>query len=864
MQVLLLTAFVLLSVRADVYLHSVRGSNNRLDEANRERNNANRMFDSQNNDRGGYNVGKLNYYATEEVPITFTLQHGCGTEDVKHCDVVIQALCDPLIRDGTTTQRIPTNPANCRNFNCDTDPQFGRHESYEYYMTCEATQRNQGLFQASQQPNRGDATRTRQNPGGTRRGYECPEERDYYPYWNPSPWIDLAVYTKDTGKCEMYQRESQNVKSRWYCDIPAEVIEAQELGNIARTPITQEACEALTSGGANATTAKWTEYPANGFPAPECMESLPSRPNHLGLVGGETQWTYRWKVPEQLVGANTATPGQSVDEPETGCVFRLRYNISEDYDGTAPAGVDLTTFPSGTQPVPNPDNSPYQNHDVTVDAQFNRNQGGGGNPNNRPSSLDVWTKYGLEASENGQNEDGTMQNFNDGNNGQNLGDIRDYTLRNNPKPDALGTTYGNDDYRLRLQLAVNTAQYGRTFQDRTHVAYVIERPEELGNSAIKHVTVQGKRGNIVQVFPGTEYFFVPETVHARQYDAIHFSWSGSNTNPNNNDGQGRQGTDRSNVCPMKDSNYEGNPAIGSYTQGGMGKAATNKIGSPGGSYPAFVKEPEGYALAQALSDCGTPEMVQKPIAGFPLEAASALCTGRREGESNNDFGNMEELDDGPTSFNMKPIQATETGCWSYVSTRNNNFSNRSQKGTICIDEGDYGQGEATPSGGAVTSDAAWIDIPPGAITQITTLTIESKPADEAKIVSDVYMIQPLEFETLAEDENGNKAELEFAIPYSQRALMKQRVEHKVNGEWVEVENSKMELGKTDKGAEQTMAMAKISEGGEYRVVDQPNAGAIVAIVLSGLVFMMTILFLCYYQHYRKNNKPDDFTVGSTN
>jgi hypothetical protein len=42
--------------------------------------------------------------------------------------------------------------------------------------------RNKGLFLGSQNLN-GDSQRfTRQNPGGTRRGYECSEERDYYPY----------------------------------------------------------------------------------------------------------------------------------------------------------------------------------------------------------------------------------------------------------------------------------------------------------------------------------------------------------------------------------------------------------------------------------------------------------------------------------------------------------------------------------------------------------------------------------------------------------------------------------------------------------------------------------------------------------
>ena len=51
-------------VQADVYLHNPRGSNNRLNGQGRARSNNNRLFDSQNNNRGGYNVGEgsLTYY----------------------------------------------------------------------------------------------------------------------------------------------------------------------------------------------------------------------------------------------------------------------------------------------------------------------------------------------------------------------------------------------------------------------------------------------------------------------------------------------------------------------------------------------------------------------------------------------------------------------------------------------------------------------------------------------------------------------------------------------------------------------------------------------------------------------------------
>jgi len=54
-----------------------------------------------------------------------------------------------------------------------------------------------GLFTADQKL-RGDfPIYTRQNPAETGRGLEVPEERDYYPYWGPTPWKDIAIMVSD-------------------------------------------------------------------------------------------------------------------------------------------------------------------------------------------------------------------------------------------------------------------------------------------------------------------------------------------------------------------------------------------------------------------------------------------------------------------------------------------------------------------------------------------------------------------------------------------------------------------------------------------------------------------------------------------
>jgi hypothetical protein len=536
----------------DMYLQNPRGSNDRLNE-NGDRQNANRLFDSQNNARGGYCWGPPMSFVTGSIlPIEWTAQHGCGGEHVT-CNEVIQYMCtdtatiDPnsVLRDGTTTTTIP-NDGNANNKEANGQFTYGMQENQAYYNECRARERNKGLFIADQTlSNEGRATQTRQNNNGQRSGFECPEERDYYPYWHPSPWKDIAVLVQNLDQCAYYQAESQNVKEKSYCSITVD-----PNGN-TRAPNNERAC--VTAGG------NWTAKAAFGIPPPACQLAEFSRDNHLGnTLGGKTA-NFSWVLPSAAVEPCILTS-------TCACAIRIRYNITTNESTAEPNAILDSRNNSAASPI---------TEDPTVLVEG-----------------------------------------------------------------------------ARFTLAIDTAQTGRTFQDRSHMFKITPRPKGVSaDTKIYNLNVRGKRGNIVQTFPATEYDYTPNDLKVEEGDIVHFQWTGCDTNPAGNQGEGRQQTDRSNIVQIK--NLDSNIPLAAV------KGANESI------YHMF----DSPAL-------------RKRMANIDQDLSTCVITNNDQDENN-----CAKLNAAKTPyFDGGLVRMNKTGTFYYTSTRNNNFSNRTQKGTLTVGE----------------------------------------------------------------------------------------------------------------------------------------------------------------------------------
>lgn len=633
-----------------------RGSNNRLNEKSANRNNGNRLFDSQNNNRGGYNKGDFAtqafngngqstkvfageyadgqysevYLEGSTIPVEWTAQHGCGgnEKDDPHklnCNMVIQYTCNSndkvdyaekvILMDGRNTNT-PDDPNNLGDVDAKNAQNNGngrgRHEHEGWYYQCENRKRATGLFTADQKL-KGDTSKyTRQNPNGNRRGLECPEERDYYPYWHPTPWVDVAYLTDTPEDCNKNEAEgylgvvdySQNVAMKYKCvKNTNDNNEMKKIMNI----LTKTACEA--EGGA------WKGY-THGVDAPICRQGEWSRVNHLGNGKNGQPLTFNWTLPAMNKLGNAVAIKDNVAK----CVLRLRYNISTDDYDTRRTNSSFNDKPGKPSPV---------TQNPTVDVGLNNLQG--------------------------------------------------------------------------LRLAINTAQFGRTFQDRSHSFYVKKRPSVPGATAfstakIRNLNVRGKRGNIVQTFPSVEYDFTPNYMHTSKNEYIHLQWTGSNTHNNGNPagdgqagdaGEGTGGTDRQNMVPLvsRGTNYPlpygaGDAKVADLSGGDKGANLFNNFDcwapktqstKSRGEYNAdYMKETEYVKLT--AENCAT-----------------WLATGgyiKKEAEIDQLTGNNKlnpTLDNAPASLHGGLLlKAKKDGEYHYMNTRNNNFSNRSQKGTIMV------------------------------------------------------------------------------------------------------------------------------------------------------------------------------------
>jgi len=777
---------LLLAVNADVYLQYPRGSNNRFNEANRERDNANRVFDSQNNNRGGYNAGSVYYYTGTVMNIEWTAQHSCGNPNA-NCEMVLQYMCDTKLRDGLTTTTIPITQNGQVNIatgvRSDLDPQFGRHESFASYVNCLATTRNKGLFTSNQDLNGNDATFTRQNNNGNandnnRHGLECPEEREYYPYWGPTQWRDIAVLTNDPARCDAYQAASQNVANRTYCAMNQTIVgQKVQQGKRAFIPINEADC--TTAGG------NWTTVAAFGIPAPDCHQNIYSRDNHLGNVDGGFPQSYNWTVPSNLVAEN--------------CAIRMRYNVSTGefagFDGeSVQANVD-----SRNNSITNP------------------------NDNADPAKIQIWAQYGLSYTD-------VAASFVQGQNTQNnaqLKNSRQYVLVNDPRVDIFGSslidrgTNAAAPKMIRLELAINTNQFGRTFQDRSFRVGFRQRTADLSDGVIHNVQVRGKRGNIVQVFPATEYDFFPNRLEVRKNDFIHFQWTGSDTNDNNNAGQGRAGTDRSNAVLLEAPRYAF--AIQAYNNTSPATA-----GDWTTNYPAMINETNFLGFNNI-------DKIKLALMG-------------------SDGGYNDELNEAGTYFDLGPRQATANGIYHYVSTRNNNFSNRDQKGKIVVSATSSTYAYMCASGGNVTGpDGEFVYANPGDLVSPVQVGVQATFAFDmpnsisGDVVSPILLVTPSTYPLAL----GRS--LHMNLPYTNKVLTSTSLLYTPTdpqGSWTPV-SATFTAGN---------AHADFSNGGYYAVQQKVNWGLIVGIVLGSLSVIVIATFLLYRKyrcgHSKREARPE--------
>jgi len=219
-------------------------------------------------------------------------------------------------------------------------------------------------------------------------------------------------------------------------------------------------------------------------------------------------------------------------------------------------------------------------------------------------------------------------------------------------------------------------------------------------------------------------------------------------------------------------------------------------------------------------------------------------------------GSMDQLDDAGTYFDLGVRQITTNGIFHYMCTRNDNFSNRNQKGKIVVSNSAATVNVVDANGGQTTASGATLDVKPGALNTLTVVNVVSTPFRDSSGVSvsgsSISNVVTVSFDASALAAGQS---VTVYIPISMSALHTYSTSYSSTGAagtWSSFGGS-VSYGSN-------LATIQTTQPGDYAVGATLNGGAVAGIVIGIVVFFVLVAVAVFFI---KKHKAGGATVTTT-